>query len=141
MWYCSSRYYQRKKFSEMVNWIDISFQSRIFEKYKEILLNEFKNLNVKIQNEKNNEKIIIVRHSGIFELVFWYEDSIYRKRKLFRLPKSLFTPGHFEILREGKFQTFNPPIKYLNFRYGVKWRTPINSYNRSEFEHHQYWNK
>jgi hypothetical protein len=77
----------------------------------------------------------------LYELAGWYKKNTDRIRAKYVLPGKLFTPGHYENLLNRKYQTFNPPVEYLEFRFGKDWKIPNRSSKRSAFENSQYWRK
>jgi len=87
------------------------------------------------------EKIKADKFDNFFELVPWYKSGSNRIRKKYILPEKFFTPGNLETLRGRQFQTMNPPIKYLEFRFGDTWIIDIDSLNRKKIENPRYWRK
>jgi len=101
-----------------------------FKKFEEV----FKEINFFDRSGGINRKGKFLFKGFVFEFILWYPGNNFVIRKKYKLPIEIFEGDYFIEFKNEKFKTFNTPIKYLEFRYGPDWRTPINSNIRKNFK-------
>jgi hypothetical protein len=85
-------------------------------------------------------KINAYYKNRLCEIVAWYDRGKYRIRKKYKLPAKFFKPGRYKKLHGKKYQVLNPPIEYLEYRFGKNWQIPIrvNGGHRGKYEEARY---